>query len=730
MINAPISKEDLTAVAVAVQRVLNTPKDVADESLQRSVMIFNSALEEHPRDTSGKLAPAIILEPTASTAKKRMLASDSIQSPSKRLRGRPPRAAIVGWPIRQSSPSIPSSGRLKRPTQIPIRASGRIAKARTAEEVYEVPEDSPSKPTKSSVTIHENSNATQESQEDTATDHSRRVVVKSTTEKKEANRTTSVLPKKRGRPPKSSTKPLLHNGEKNTSALTHAHVPQSGSAPQPSNEPTKSASTMGKENGLTKGVNGRLQGKGRHRTEDSSITGRSASTELAMEREWVGPGTSSAQASKVSTEQDPPLCEEAEGSRTEDQEGSSNDDDPDYVCEQSGEIEDNIEEQSNRVELQEDVNNVPDEGGRLNDRDQPTVGATHEREAGRAALALEIFDANERWKHVLRAARSVGLKKGRSVSSKRRVGHNIPLLSKPITKFMEKVKEVSLCYQQADPIEITDTASQHDLRSRLHDYTLWLKSAIENIQDSKDASENVGRIQDIYVHAVPQMVFLLKNALNAQAKLYSANEEKQSLKHVLGVQALVIKLCRKVVFFSESAKEKGQVLPITDLPIKGAISRRILPYLRDIRDIVDTELNSIREEMRRAREESERLQMYHAREVKWLEKREKNRVEREQKQRQATEDALRLSARPIAYTNRRYRQTSVELDQWTEEQDHELLRLLWDLGDLPGMDFCSTCSYMCLCLHLRKLNGAILSYSTLLFSKISCRNISGGEPLC
>ncbi|MCJ1377472.1 hypothetical protein MMC17_000567 [Xylographa soralifera] len=685
MINVPMSKEDLTAVAVRAQRMLDISEDVADEMLsaERSATIFNSANQGHSRKTSGELAPAIVLETTASATKKRTLGSGAIQSPSKRLRGRPTRTAAVERPIRPLSPTVPSSGRLRRPTQRPTRNGGKITKARTAEEVYEVPEDSPLKSTISSLTNQENNDAVQKGREDTADDHSQSAVVKFTTEPKEANIRASLLPRKRGRPPKSSIKPSSNNEEKSPSALTHAHVPRPRSPIRPLNKPEKSANAIEKEKDLTKRLNGRSNGKKKPTTEEPSSASRSVSTKLVAEHGSVEPEVVCGQALKVSGEVNAILVKEAEDSRREEREDESYDDDLEFVDELSDEIENNSDKHSDRLELQEDVSNVPAEAERADDRDVQAVAVRLDREAGHASIALEIFGADERWKHVLQAARSVGLKKGRSVSSERRVGHNIPLMTNTIKKFLEKVKKVGLCYQQANSVENTNTQSQHNLRSRLRDYTLLLELAIENISQTKDATKNVERIQDIYVHAVPNMVFLLKNALNAQSTLYSADEEIESLKHVLGVQGLVVELCKKVGSLSESAKKKGQDLPISDLPIKAATSRRILPYLRDIGEIVETELDSIREETRRAREESARIEMYHVREARWQEKREQNRVEREQKLRQATKDALRLSGQPVMYTNRPYRQTPTELDQWTEDQDRELLRLLWDLGELP-----------------------------------------------
>ena len=723
--NAAMSKEGV----MGVQCMPDTPEDVADGLLRRSAMILNSAIQERSTHTSGELAPAII-QPSASPTKKRTIGSDAIQSPSKRLRGRPTRAAAAEQPIRPLSRTTPSSGRLKRPRQIPIRNGGNTAKARIAEEIYEVPEDSPLKPTKSSLTIQENNDAVQESREDTTDNHSRSVLLESTTEPKKANIITSELPRKRGRPPKGNTKSSSQNEEKNSSVFTHANVSQSGSSLQSSDKPEESANTTAEKKGLTKRLNGKLHGKGKPTIEEPSVRSRSASVELVARHVSVPCGMTPVQASEVSTEVIAPLDQEDEASRTEKQEEAFNDDDPDFVGEQSGEIEDNFEDQSDLIEPQEDVNNVLDVEERSDDRGSLTIAAGLKGEAGRAAKALEIFGADERWKRILQAARSVGLKKGRSLSSERRVGHNIAVLSNTIKKFLQKVMKVGLCYQQASSMENTNTESQHNLRLRPRNYTLWLESAIEKIRPSKEATKNVERIQDVYVHAVPQMVILLKDALNAQPALYSADEEIESLKHVLDVQSLVIQLCKKVGSWSESAKKKGQVLPITDLPIKAATSRRILPYLRDIGETVKVELDSIREEARRTEEESARLAMYHAREARWQAKREKNRVEREQKQRQAAEDVLRLSGgQLVSNVHRQYRQNPLEIDQWTEDQDRELLRLLWDLGDLPGMHLCSTCPSTLLCLHTSKRNGAILSHSILPSSKISCRNILRGELL-
>ncbi|MCJ1282379.1 hypothetical protein MMC26_001702 [Xylographa opegraphella] len=685
IINAPMSTEHLTAVAVKAQRMLDAPEDVDDKVLQLSAMILNSALDEHSRNASGQLAPAIVLQPTGTATKKRMLASDALQSPSKRLRGRPPKAVAVERPIRRLTPPASGNGRLKRPTQRPTRNNGGIPKARTAEEIYDVPEDSPLKPTKSTLSLHGNNNAVQESREDTADDRRRSMVVKPTSEPQEANNKTLVLPRKRGRPPKGNMKISSHNEKKKLSASIDAHASRSGSSLEHSDLPEKVANIMVKAKRLP---NTRVPGKTKPQIEECSMPSRSSSITSGAGRISLESVKASVRASEISTETNTPPSKVAEGSRTEDYEESSSDDDASSIesmGKDPGETEEIFVAQSDRLELQEGVTSIQGEGETLHDRDVQPVDPRLETEARGAAMALEIFSADEKFKRVLQAARSVGLKKGRSVSGERRVDHKISLLSAAIKRFLEKVKKVSLCCQQANSIEYTNTESQHNLRSRLRDYSLWLELAIEEIRSSNDATRNVGRIQDIYVHAIPQMVFLLKNTLNAQSRLYSAGEEIESLKHVLGVQGLVINLCEKVKSFSESADKKGQTLPIKKLPIKGATSRKILPYLRNIGDTIETELSEMRDEKRRVADERALLKSYQAREARLQTKREKNQMERERKQRQAADDVLRLSGGHVVDKFiRQHRQNPLELDQWTETQDRELLRLLWNLEDLPA----------------------------------------------
>ncbi|MCJ1405440.1 hypothetical protein MMC11_008668, partial [Xylographa trunciseda] len=686
MISASTTKQNLIAATVEVQRVLD-PHGDAPQALppaELSAKIFNNNLEANSRNTFAELGSAIVLEPTALVSKKRALGCDAIQSPSKRLRYRPTRAAAIEGPIGPLSSTIPSNGRLKRPTQIPTKLRSKSAKARAAEEVYELSEDSPLKPKKSLPA--ENNDAVHESREDVASNRSRSVAIEATSEPKEAKRADPEVPRKRGRPPKLSTNTRSRHEASflDRTLPIHDHVVQSGSTIQPSDKLKKSVNAVAKSNDSTGKLNGRVQGKKLPSIEGPSFACNSASTALLTGTVPVDAPMDLTRASQVSHGTNVHRNEGAEGSSAEEQEVDLNDKGSDFVDEQSDEIEDDSEEHYDQTEFQENGSTVPDEGECLDDRGLETVPARLDREGGHASLALEIFGAETRWKDVLQAARSVGLKRGIFVSSDRRVGHNISLETKPITKFLEKIKEVGLCYKQAKSVEDTNIESRHNLRSRLRDYTLWLKKAIDNIRNYKWASKSVKCIQDIYVHAIPHLVFLLEDALNAQSTLYSANEETESLTHIIGVQGLVVELCMVVGPWSESARKNGKSLPISDLPIKGATSRKILPYLRDIGDKVQVELDSIREQTRRARDESARIEMYHAREARWQEKRDKNRLERDQKQRQAAEDALRLSGHSVTYTARPYCQTPSGLDQWTNDQDRELLRLLWDHEDLPG----------------------------------------------
>ena len=290
-----------------------------------------------------------------------------------------------------------------------------------------------------------------------------------------------------------------------------------------------------------------------------------------------------------------------------------------------------------------------------------------------ALVTLELFGQQDKWQKVLSAARSIGIvKKGHA-----RRRHKIPLETQTIKNFIDGVREASECYQSLAAYNSPDDYVDDIVESRLLDHLDWLGTKMEDLEESQADRNKSSIIQDIYAHAIPKLVFLINRAFLARSALYSAPGDTQRIQEIIWLLELTIDLCQKAMSWKAAPK--------TELPIKSQTRKVIFPSLRLICDAFETELEDRTSEKRKMREEAVRAEGYQAREVRWLEQEEKSRRERERRQRRGAEDALRISRsvglRSLSQPSRQ----AVAQDNWNDEQDDELLRLLEEFQTQPGM---------------------------------------------
>ena len=288
-------------------------------------------------------------------------------------------------------------------------------------------------------------------------------------------------------------------------------------------------------------------------------------------------------------------------------------------------------------------------------------------------VSLELFGHQARWKEVLNAARSIGtVKKGQT---KRR--HKIPLETQTIQDFVHGVREASECYQGLVGSDHPGNGEDNIIESQLLDHLDSLGTEVERLEEDHAGNQKGLMIQDVYAHALPEIVFLLNQAFTARSALYSAPGETQYMKEVICLLELAIELCKKATSWKAA--------PDTELPIISQTKKVIFPSLRIICTAFEAELGARIGEKKRVREEAIRADGYQAREARRKEQEEKCRRERERRQHQGAIDAMRilgsLGLRPFSQPS----QQAIAQDHWNDEQDEELLRQLEEWQTLPGM---------------------------------------------
>ena len=302
-----------------------------------------------------------------------------------------------------------------------------------------------------------------------------------------------------------------------------------------------------------------------------------------------------------------------------------------------------------------------------------------------------MFGRELPWKKIVNAARSVGTKgKGQDL-----VRYKIPIESNGIKNFLWQIKQAGRCYKTLALVEgDTDgdeTKREDELDSILEGIAQW----IEDLR-SGDIREDRKLIHDIYAHAIPRMIFLLRAALAARAAIYTDPKDEIVIQELINIQELVLRLC-------QSARESRSQPKSSDPPIILQTSRVILPILRDsilpafqgeLEDRVET-----RKQAKRDARKAERERQRAAEEAREEAERDE-RIRRKWKR--AADDAIRSDAQlpphlrvlPLSQVSRDtephthdilfQKQRSPEPAEPRDEQMLELIRLLKELQDLPG----------------------------------------------
>ena len=304
-----------------------------------------------------------------------------------------------------------------------------------------------------------------------------------------------------------------------------------------------------------------------------------------------------------------------------------------------------------------------------------------------------LFGGAKSWEIVINGAKQVGLsrRKGKVVS------RNTPgMETDTVQDLVMLMHELASLYRKVG--SRSDRDSNHEaMEAELRAVWRDLSEAIDEIEESSASGDELLQsqlIQDIYAHAIPSMVFMLRAALLCRSRHYSEPNDIENLTEVVEIQDKIINLCEKA--------RRWRARPMTDAPIMGTVAKGVLPYMRELRErhfgreLADrTDLarqewirakfaeshEKVREQKRLQKERhhqqvlENRRRMYERRkELEELERRPRARYNRPQQKPHVDDISKAQSSHPILS------------DQWTKEQNLDLVQglLSKDSRDLPG----------------------------------------------
>jgi len=308
---------------------------------------------------------------------------------------------------------------------------------------------------------------------------------------------------------------------------------------------------------------------------------------------------------------------------------------------------------------------IDDSMERSRREDEPWANAEYEDAQSEIRTGPELFNEEENWIKTLEAARKI---RKLRVNSGRKPG-TIRLQTQTFKTFIRRVKEAYICYQElASRTDFEDEAEQ-SLESRLKAGLKWLHSEVDALDILHAGNKQREMVRDIYAHAIPGMVSLLRYAFEARSPLYSATKETRTLKEIVRLLETTHTLCKKA--------RTWPAQPNTELPIVGPTSKVIYPTIRGMLSAFQDELDDRIEANRRATVEDYVPQMHSQQEALLLKRREETERAKERWLERAAADAQRkISGQTPFRPSHPLSQQAPKQDQWNEEQDDALLMML------------------------------------------------------
>ena len=368
--------------------------------------------------------------------------------------------------------------------------------------------------------------------------------------------------------------------------------------------------------------------------------------------------------------------------------GESHDDDPNYNPSEDGNYVERENEDDDHGGLDEDDDN---HGKNDNEEDNESSPEEIEQnfekriEDSVESIGIEMFGQKANWATVLEGALEVGLF--------RQKGKQVKRLPKIQTRTLDDmatlISEVKTTYESLLSYQGLDHDNRTGYREQLVAGLGDIKDSIAEISETAAGNKSREMIQDIYAHAIPSLVNLLKVALRCRTRDYSQEHDIDALKEIVGLQRSILDLCEKAAGWKAK--------PLTKRPIINSTTKKIYPSLRKINKTFQKKLDERELEWALKEQDDCLRRLREKRFEQDLQQKEKQKREREESRRRIAEDLA--SQMPLADRSSRiqFNNDNTGLGPsshqhpspniWTDAEIHELLVQLQRKGyrDLPGL---------------------------------------------
>ena len=209
-------------------------------------------------------------------------------------------------------------------------------------------------------------------------------------------------------------------------------------------------------------------------------------------------------------------------------------------------------------------NNNEEESQRSEEQNSESEVDPEAEEIEKVEEAMGSLGQKREWQKVLESAHSV-----------REMQRNIRCTTETIKSLLSYIKEAISLYKQLKDLENASASTPEPLLNQLQLETDKIEEHIEDIAEHKEPKKRSKIIRDIFVYAVPAMIFLLESALVLRVSQRRGLQKYSALEEIVRIQEIMLKLCIK----ANAWKAK----PSTDQPIIKPTKSVMYPYIRDMK---------------------------------------------------------------------------------------------------------------------------------------------------
>lgn len=287
----------------------------------------------------------------------------------------------------------------------------------------------------------------------------------------------------------------------------------------------------------------------------------------------------------------------------------------------------------------------------------------------------ELFGEDVAWEKVIEGARNVGVPESNDSQSES--------LSSPETlMIMNIVKNTKKARRLFQRLSRERDITENDIEAakvQLEEALEQIDVEIMELDEAAAEAQTSETFTDVYAHAISNLIFMLQSALRCRTMHYSSPDDLESLRSMISIQDTILLLCQKAKVYYKTS-------------IVRPTKQKIAPYLRDVRDAFQAELNQ-RERSIALKRTERLLEESHQRRLEKMIK------EKEENAQKRMENALRIKIDLDQKYELRFGPTQreqqrrypthqpVSTDRWTDDESLQLMVQLQnpESRHLPGV---------------------------------------------